>query len=56
MDRVELAVFESRKKREGLSSAGSFQEEERPQRHAVCLTLVYNPAHISFKNTAGFSF
>ena len=29
VDRVELVVFESRKKREGLSSADSFQEEER---------------------------
>ena len=28
MDRVELAVFESRKRREGLSSYDSFQEAE----------------------------
>ena len=39
MDRLELVVFESRKKREELSSYDSFQEEEQFERDTVCLTL-----------------
>lgn len=35
MDRLELVVFESRKKREELSSYDSFQEEEQFERDTV---------------------
>ena len=39
-DRVKLVVFESRKKREELSSCDSFQEEEPFERDTVCLTFI----------------
>ena len=52
MDRLELVVFESRKKREELSSYDSFQEEEQFERDTVCLNLfLYNESHVSFENT-----
>ena len=39
-DRVEPVVFESRKKREELSSCDSFREEEPLERDTVCLTFL----------------
>ncbi len=50
MDRVELAVCESRKKREESSSFASFQEEERFEGAILCAH------HLSFKNTGSLSF
>ena len=37
---MELAVFESRKKKEESSSFDPFQEEDRVERDILCSTLV----------------
>ena len=59
MNRVELAVFESRKKREGLSSADSLQEEEQQLCDSELCLLIYNKASVktwsTFENMTVFS-